>query len=217
MRCTLKADPFEIIEAVENYCQNVDEKQKYHVYVGVTSQDNEFRRFAAHARLHGQIKPKVIKQFDDRFKAFSAEGMAIEHLRQNRMGWGGLINKGEGWEMEALCGTGNVQKIYMFHISTPFSKLNNEANGTGILKRAAEPQKKSETEYWCRHCQQNFKDYYSLSSHMAHHTRRNVKGRYCQRFLTDNADREIHSSRDASSKAPHRRVDFRKRNDEISK
>jgi hypothetical protein len=83
------------------------------------------------------------------------------------------MNKGEGWEPEALQGKGANVTVYMFCTDAPFEKkVQSRLISKGPLRNKAKPETRDPAKFWCVNCQMNLAPA-SVTSHMKIHARIN--------------------------------------------
>lgn len=180
------SNPFKIVIEIEinKFLKSITPLSDKYVYVGVSSRSNEFERITQHSRIHGRVNFKIIAEYDNRFRGFGAEGVGIAYLKSIEHLVKGVLNRGEGWEKEALAGQGQTQKIYVYSTTEPFKKI--QARGEeskGLLRQSATPVVRDPRVYWCYHCQKNLQTMTTLANHMELHARTNYKCSICDEYF----------------------------------
>jgi hypothetical protein len=188
----IAADPFNIIPCVKKFISEIAAKKEKFIYLGVSSSNDGYARINAHVRLHGALQFDIINTYEDRFLGFGAEGVGIAYIESVAKEFKNVMNCGEGWEKEALAGSGKVIRIYMYATENPYSRINNSDNAVGLLRNTTRPEIRDVNKFWCVHCQKNLVKESGLSAHMDIHARVNVKCTHCDRMFVNDEGRLKH-------------------------
>jgi hypothetical protein len=188
----IRADPFDIIPGINSFLRDNAPLGEKYVYIGVSSADSLFQRISQQARNHKILSSRAIKEFDDRFRGFGAEGVGIAYVETIRHLVKGVMNKGEGWEPEALQGKGANVTVYMFCTDAPFEKkVQSRLISKGPLRNKAKPETRDPAKFWCVNCQMNLAPA-SVTSHMKIHARINYHCGLCDEIFTSEKKKDEH-------------------------
>lgn len=173
----IQVDPTKIVPKIVQFIQNIEQKSEHHLYLGVTSVEEKYKRLSRHNNTHGNINAEIIASYDSRQAALVVEAIGIAYLKSNKQSFGSVLNISDGFEHMDFLGCGAIKRIYVFSTRTPFAGRDKEA--TGILKKPAHPTVAHEGYVRCFHCGTLILEGGNVSQHMALHMRINFECQYC--------------------------------------
>lgn len=177
MERVIAVDPFYITVALDEFLNEVPSLNDLWLYFGVSS-NPDLSRLKAHYREHVIERARVLMNFDTRYGAFVSEMIAIGWAHSNSEKFKGVLNKGKGFEEEALRGKGSELHIYAFLTKHPFEKRVNEEQLTGARKQVSVAEEHKEVSAFCIVCQKNLA-ISSAHAHAAIHARVNIECSFC--------------------------------------